>query len=132
MNESILNILNSTYYIMSNKLIPLPRFPSVWLYINYWTLFHETKPNLSSNISTNWPLKGCFANTCLKRTATKFFMFGLSFHRCGLRAIQNNHCFGSTFIAVDFKIIMFFSNSGFFLKNLSAKVNITLKLFQTL
>lgn len=131
MNESILNILNSKYY-MSNKLIPLPLFPSVWLYINYWTLFHETKPNLSSNISTNWPLKGCFANTCLKRTATKFFMFGLSFHRCGLRAIQNNRCFGSTSIAVDFKIIMFFSNSGFFLKNLSAKVNITLKLFQTL
>lgn len=55
MNESILNILNSTYN-MSNKLIPLALF-LLFDYISIIELFlHETKPNLQSNISTNWPL----------------------------------------------------------------------------
>lgn len=87
MNESILNILNSTYY-MSNKLIPFCL--TVYQLLN---TFPWNKAEPVEQYQHELAIKRCFANTCLKRTATKFFMFGLSFHRCGLRAIQNNHCF---------------------------------------
>lgn len=134
MNESILNILNSKYY-MSNKLIPLPLFPSVWLYINYWTLFHETKPNLSSNISTNWPLKGVLQTHVWKEQQPSFSCLVYHFTAAvweQFKTIIVLFWLGLLFsfltsIAVDCKIIMFFSNSGFFLQDPSAKVNTTSK-----
>lgn len=134
MNESILNILNSTYY-MSNKLIPLPLsllFDCISIIEHS---LHETKPNLPSNISTNWPLKGVLQTHVWKEQQPSFSCLVYHFTAAvweQFKTIIVLFWLGLLFsfltsIAVDCKIIMFFSNSGFFLQDPSAKVNTTSK-----
>lgn len=134
MNESILNILNSTYY-MSNKLIPLP-FSLLFDCISIIEhSLHATKPNQPSNISTNWPLKGVLQTHVWKEQQPSFSCLVYHFTAAvweQFKTIIVLFWLGLLFsfltsIAVDCKIIMFFSNSGFFLQDPSAKVNTTSK-----
>lgn len=134
MNESILNILNSMYY-MSNKLIPLPLsllFDCISIIEHS---LHATKPNQPSNISTNWPLKGVLQTHVCKEQQPSFSCLVYHFTAAvweQFKTIIVLFWLGLLFsfltsIAVDCKIIMFFSNSGFFLQDPSAKVNTTSK-----
>lgn len=138
MNESILNILNSMYY-MSNKLIPLPLFLLFDCISIIEHSLHATKPNQPSNISTNWPLKGVLQThvAMFEKNCNQVFHVWsiISPLRSESNSKQSLFYFGQVccFLfqrlqpSIAKLLYMFFSNSGFFLQDPSAKVNTTSK-----